>query len=84
MGTENENVSIIFWVPRSLKRTCRFFWSIHKGSIWWYNILTYNNGSILHLLQLDPITTAYVLLTDNLFALKGGYTDPILTMKIAE
>ena len=52
--------------------------------MWWYNILGDNEGSISHLLRLDPITAGSILLTDNLVALKRETTEPILTVKITE
>ena len=39
---------------------------------------------IQHLLRLDPITAGYILLTDNLVALKRNNSDPILIMKRTE
>ena len=61
-----------------------FFWSIDKGRMWCYNILGYNNGSISHILQLDPINTGYFILTSNLVWLKRENPDPILTVKRIE
>ena len=48
----------------------------------WYNIVGDNKGGISHILQLDPINAAYVLITDNRFALKQENHEPILTVKI--
>ena len=52
--------------------------------MWCYNILGDNEGSISHLLRLDPITPGSILLTDNLVALKRGNYEPILTTKRIE
>ena len=52
--------------------------------MWWYNILGDNNGSISHISQLDPFTTGYFLVDDNIVALKRENYDPILTVKIIE
>ena len=52
--------------------------------MWWYNILGYNEGSISHILRLDPITIGSILLTANLVALKRGNYDPILIVKRTE
>ena len=52
--------------------------------MWWYNILGDNEGSISHILRLDPITAGSILLTDNLVAPKRGNSEPILTLKITE
>ena len=52
--------------------------------MWWYNILGDNKGSMSFLLRLDPITAGYILLTDNLVALKRGNYEPILTVKGTE
>ena len=52
--------------------------------MWCYNILGDNNGSISHLLQLDPITPQSVLLTSNLVAQKRENAEPILTAKRIE
>ena len=52
--------------------------------MWFYNILGDNNGSISHLLQLDPMNPGYVLLTFNFVVLKRENTDPILTVKRIE
>ena len=49
-----------------------FFQMIDKVSIWCYNIIGDNSWIISHLLQLDHITTGYVLLTANLVAMKRG------------
>ena len=51
--------------------------------MWWYDILRYNKGSILHLLQIDTITAGYILVTADLVALKGNY-EPILKVKRTE
>ena len=40
-----------------------------------------NKRSISHILQLDPITEGYVLLTANLVSLKKGNYETILIMK---
>ena len=61
-----------------------FFQSLDKYRIWWYNILGVNEGSISHLLRLDPITAGSNLLTSNLVALKRGNYEPILIVKIIE
>ena len=52
--------------------------------MWWYNILRDNKESISHLLWFDPITSGYILLTDNLVALKKGNSEPFLVMKRTE
>ena len=44
--------------------------------MWWYNILGDYEGSISHILWLDPIATGSILLTANLFALKRGNYEP--------
>ena len=49
--------------------------------MWWYNILGDDEGSISHLLRLDPISTESNLLTVKLVALKRGNYDPNLTVK---
>ena len=49
--------------------------------MWWYNILGDNEGSISHILRLDPITAGSILLTANLVALKRGNSEPILIVK---
>ena len=68
---------------------CHGFWSalsefsrrFNKGSMWWYNILGYNKGSISHILRLDTITAGSILLTVKLVSLKRGNCEPILTVK---
>ena len=52
--------------------------------MWWYNILGENEGSILHILQIDPITAGSILLTDNLVLLKRENSEPILIVKRTE
>ena len=52
--------------------------------MWWYNILGNNEGSISHLLWLDPITVGYNLLNSNLVALKRENYEPILIVKRTE
>ena len=52
--------------------------------MWCYNTLEDNEGSISYLLQLDTITTGYVLITNNLVALKGVNPETILTVKRTE
>ena len=52
--------------------------------MWWYNILGDNEGRISHLLRLDPITAGYILLTDNLVALKRENSEPISIVKRTE
>ena len=52
--------------------------------MWLYNILGDTKGIISHILRLDPITTGYTLLTDNLVALKKENSEPILIVKITE
>ena len=47
-----------------------FFQSLDKGRMWWCNILGDNEGSISHVLQIDPIDSGSILLTHNLVALK--------------
>ena len=60
------------------------FWSLDIGMMWWYNILGDNEGSISHILQLDPITLGYIFLTANLVSLKMENSDPILIVKRTE
>ena len=57
---------------------------IHKGRVWWYNIIGDNKGSITHILRLDTITEGSILLTANLVALKRENDVPILTVKRTE
>ena len=52
--------------------------------MWWYNILGDKEGSISHILQLDPITVGSILITVKLVALKRGNSEPILTVKRTE
>ena len=52
--------------------------------MWCYNIIGDNEVSISHLLQLYPITSGSILLTNNLVALKRENPEPILTVKIIE
>ena len=52
--------------------------------MWWYIILGDNEGSISHILRLDPITAGSILLTTKLVALKRGNFDPVLTVKRTE
>ena len=52
--------------------------------MWWYNILGDNEGSISHLLHIDPITAGSNLLTANLVDLKRGDYEPILIVKRTE
>ena len=47
-----------------------FFQSLDKGRMWWKIILGDNEGSISHILWLDPITAGSILLTAKLVALK--------------
>ena len=70
----------ISWVPRSTKCTIRFFQNIDNGGMYWYNILGDNEGSISHILWLDPITEGSNLLTDNLVALKRENSEPIFNI----
>ena len=50
----------------------------------WYNIIGDNEGSVLNLLWIDPITAGSILITANLVALKRENSEPILIMKITE
>ena len=52
--------------------------------MWWYNILGDNEGSISHLLRLDPITAGSILLTIKIVAPKRGNSEPILVVKRTE
>ena len=52
--------------------------------MWYCNILGGNNGIILHLLKLDPVTPGSILLTSDLLALKNENPEPILTVKTTE
>ena len=52
--------------------------------MWCHNILRYKKGITPHILQLDTITSGYVLLTANLVVMKKVNTDPILIVKIIE
>ena len=52
--------------------------------MWWYNILGDNEGSISHILRLDPITSGSILLTVKIVALKRENSDPILIVKRTE
>ena len=67
-----------------LSALAEFFQSLDKGKIWCYNKHGDNKGRISNILQLDPTTPGYVLLTDNLIAPKRGNTEPILTVKRIE
>ena len=42
----------------------------------WYNILGDNEGSMSHILRLDPIPSDSILLTVKLLALKKKIFDP--------
>ena len=44
--------------------------------MWWYNILGDNEGSISHILWIDPITAGFILLTAKLDALKRKIMSP--------
>ena len=59
-----------------------FLQSLDKGRIRWYNIIGDNEGSISHLLQIDPITVGCILLTDAIIYLKRGNNYPILIVTI--
>ena len=61
-----------------------FFRSLDKGRMWWYNILGDNEGSISHLLRLDPITAGSILLNVTKLPMKRGNSGPILTAKRTE
>ena len=61
-----------------------FFQSLSKSRMWWYNILGDNEGSMPHILQLDPITGGSILLTVKLVVPKKENYDTILTVKITE
>ena len=61
-----------------------FFESLDKVSMWCYNILGDNEGSISHILQPDPITPGSILITYNLVLLKSENDETILTVKIIE
>ena len=50
----------------------------------WYNILGLNKVRISHTLHPDTITAGYILLTNNLVALKRNNYDPILIVKRTE
>ena len=50
----------------------------------WYNIIGYNEGSMSHLLRLDPITAGAILLTVNLVALKRENCEHVLIVKRTE
>ena len=52
--------------------------------MWLYNIFGDNEGSISNILQLDPITSGSILLTDNLVAIIRENSDPILIAKRTE
>ena len=52
--------------------------------MWWYNILGYNKGRISYISRFYLITTGFILLTDNLVALKRENSELILIMKIIE
>ena len=52
--------------------------------MWWYDILGDNKGIISHLLRLDPIIVGYIVLTNNLVALKKKNDEPILIVKRTE
>ena len=58
------------------------FQSLNKVSMWWYNILWDNEGSIPYILWLGAITAEPILITNNLVALKWENPEPILTVKI--
>ena len=49
--------------------------------MWWYNILGDNEGSISHLLRLDPITEEFILLTANFVSLKREILSPFFQLK---
>ena len=71
-------------MPRVRSAPSEFFRSMNKGKMWWNNILGNNEGSISHILRLDPITAGSILLTANLVALKRGNSETILTVKRTE
>ena len=52
--------------------------------MWWYNIIENNEGSISHILWIDPIAVESILLTAKDFATKRENYDPILIVKITE
>ena len=52
--------------------------------MWWYNILGDKEGSISHILRLDPITEDSILLTIKHVAPKRKKSEPILIVKITE
>ena len=83
-GNANEDFSPYPGCHEVQSALAEFFRSLEKGRMWWYNILGDNEGSISYLLQLDPITVGYVLLTDNLFALKRVNPELTLTVKRTE
>ena len=49
--------------------------------MWWYNILGDIEGSISHILGIDPITEGPVLITYNILASKRENSDPVLIVK---
>ena len=70
--------------PKLEVKIQNYFWSLNKGSMWWYNILGDNKRSISHLVRGYPITIRYDLLTDNLFVLKREIPEPIWIVKRIE
>ena len=52
--------------------------------MWCYNRLGDNKGIISHLLQHDPITLGFILITAKFVALKREDPDTILAVKIIE
>ena len=52
--------------------------------MWWYNLLGDNKGIIPHLLRIDPINTGFILLTNNLAALKSENPYSILLSETPE
>ena len=71
-------------MPQSSKCTFKKILSLDKGRMWWYNILGDNEGSISHILWLDPIISGSILLTVKLVAPKRENSEPIFIVKITE
>ena len=84
MGAANEKISSYPGFHEAQSALAGFFLNMDKGRMWCYNILGDNNGSLSHILQLDPINPGSFLLTSNLVALKRENPYPILTVKIIE
>ena len=76
MGAANETFLSYPGFHEAQSALAGFFLSLDEVRMWCYNILGDNNGSLSHILQLDPINPGSVLLTSNLVALKREIQSP--------